>query len=140
MIAAALTAGKFVITANKAAVAAHGRSLGHYARGKNSLLWYSAAVGGALPALDVLADIESPVHEIRGSINGTCGVVLDAWAAGKARHDAVALAQAHGFAEANPTRDLSGLDSGPICSTHRTRNADAQWRYGIRRTGSPIAR
>ena len=111
LIAAALEAGKFVITANKAAVAAHGSVLAGLARGEGRRLWYSAAVGGALPALETLATLASPVREIRGIINGTCGVVLDEWAAGKTRHDAVAAAQAAGFAEANPVRDLSGRDS-----------------------------
>jgi homoserine dehydrogenase len=108
LIAAALNAGKFVITANKAAVAAHGSVL---ASGEGRRLWYSAAVGGALPVLETLATLASPVREVRGIINGTCGVVLDEWVAGKTRHDAVATAQAAGFAEADPTRDLSGRDS-----------------------------
>lgn len=111
LIASALNAGKFVITANKAAVAMHGSALVSVARGDGRRLWYSAAVGGALPVLETLATLESPVREIRGIINGTCGVVLDEWAAGKTRHDAVATAQAAGFAEGNPTRDLSGRDS-----------------------------
>jgi len=111
MIAAALRAGKFVVTANKAAVAAHGAQLDRYTRGEHRRLWYSAAVGGALPVLETLAALRSPVQEIRGIINGTCGVVLDQWAAGKTREEAVAMAQDAGFAEANPTHDLSGRDS-----------------------------
>jgi homoserine dehydrogenase len=111
LIASALNAGKFVITANKAAVAAHGSMLARHTRGEARRLWYSAAVGGALPVLETLGTLESPVREIRGIINGTCGVVLDEWAAGKTRHDAVATAQAAGFAEANPAHDLSGRDS-----------------------------
>src|ERR1700722_7114969 len=110
LIASALNAGKFVITANKAAVAAHGKSLLCHARGEGHRLWYSATVGGALPALEILATLESPVVEIRGIINGTCGVVLDEWAAGRTRDEALAVAQAAGFAEANPSRDLSGRD------------------------------
>jgi homoserine dehydrogenase len=111
MIAAALNAGKFVITANKAAVAAHGASLARHTDSEGRRLWYSAAVGGALPALETLVTLESPVREIRGIINGTCGVVLDEWAAGRTREDAITVAQAAGFAEANPWRDLSGQDS-----------------------------
>jgi homoserine dehydrogenase len=111
LIAAALDAGKFVITANKAALAAHGSALASHSRGEGRRLWYSAAIGGALPVLETLATLASPVREIRGIINGTCGVVLDEWAAGKTHLDAVAIAQAAGFAEANPTRDLSGRDS-----------------------------
>jgi homoserine dehydrogenase len=111
LIVASLSAGKFVVTANKAAVAAHGMDLVSYARGHNRRLWYSAAVGGALPAIETLTRLESPVNEIRGIINGTCGVVLDAMAEGVTCYDAISLAQKNGFAEANVARDLSGLDS-----------------------------
>ena len=114
LVMAALAAGKFVVTANKALVAAHWAELSVYACGLNPQLWFSAAVGGALPVLETLqalATRESPVREIRGCINGTCGVVLDARAAGKTRQEAIALAQLGGFAEADPARDLSGRDS-----------------------------
>src|SRR3984957_410282 len=93
-IAAALNAGKFVITANKAAVAAHGSALASHTRGEGRRLWYSAAVGGALPALETLATLESSAVEIRGIINGTCGVVLDEWSAGRTRTEAGAVAPA----------------------------------------------
>jgi homoserine dehydrogenase len=126
LIASALNAGKFVITANKAAVAAHGKSLATHTHGEGRRLWYSAAVGGALPALETLATLGSPVAEIRGIINGTCGVVLDEWAAGKTRDEAVAVAQAAGFAEANPERDLSGRDSADKLSL-MTEAAFGQW-------------
>jgi homoserine dehydrogenase len=111
LIDSALSMGKFVITPNKAAVAAHGGSLALNARGDDRRLWYSAAVGGAMPALEMLARLKTPVREIRGIINSTCGVVLDAWAEGRTLHDAIVLAQVRGFAEADPARDLSGRDS-----------------------------
>jgi homoserine dehydrogenase len=114
LIAAALAAGKFVVTANKAVVAAHWADLAIYARGLNRQLWFSAAVGGALPVLETLEQLATsrvPVREIRGSVNGTCGFVLDARAEGKTWHEAIALARAGGFAEADPARDLSGADS-----------------------------
>jgi homoserine dehydrogenase len=112
LIEQALAVGKFVVTPNKAAVAALGPSLAAHARGPARRLWYSAAVGGALPALETLGGLGSTaVREIRGIVNGTCGVVLDAWAAGHTRAQAIALAQAGGFAEADPARDLSGRDS-----------------------------
>jgi homoserine dehydrogenase len=111
LIAASLAAGKFVVTANKAAIAAHGSPLAPYTRGEARRLWYSAAVGGALPALETLATLQEPVREIRGIINGTCGVVLDAWSEGRSREEAIANAQARGFAEADPRQDLSGRDS-----------------------------
>jgi homoserine dehydrogenase len=111
IIHAALLAGKFVITSNKATIAAHFDTLGRYAKGETRRLWYSSAVGGALPALETLAALGSPVREIRAIINGTSGVVLEAWAQGKTRAESIALAQSQGFAETNPHRDLSGLDS-----------------------------
>ena len=114
LIAAALAGGKCVVTANKAVVAAHWTQLSRYAQGSKRRLWYSAAVGGVLPVLEtfeMLATQQSPVRGIRASINGTCGVVLDALAAGKTLHEAVALARSGGFSEADPARDLSGRDS-----------------------------
>jgi homoserine dehydrogenase len=126
LISAALNAGKFVITANKAAVAAHGLALTTYTRGPDRRLWYSAAVGGAMPVLETLETLETPVREIRGIINGTCGVVLDEWASGKTRHEAIAVAQAAGFAEANPVHDLSGRDSADKLAL-MTEAAFGQW-------------
>ena len=111
LIVTSLSAGKFVVTANKAAIAAHGSALSRYTRGKARQLWYSAAVGGALPDLETLATVLEPVREVRGIINGTCGVVLDAWSEGRSREEAIANAQARGFAEADPKQDLSGRDS-----------------------------
>jgi homoserine dehydrogenase len=59
----------------------------------------------------MLATRQSPVRGIRASINGTCGVVLDARAEGKTLHEAIALAKSGGFSETDPARDLSGRDS-----------------------------
>ena len=126
LINAALEAGKYVVTANKAAVAAHGAQLDRYLRADGRRLWYSAAVGGAIPVLETLATLSSPVREIRGVVNGTCGVVLEQWAGGRTLQEAVAMAQAEGFAEADPTHDLSGRDSADklILMTHA---AFGQW-------------
>jgi homoserine dehydrogenase len=110
-ISAALRAGKFVVTANKAVVSAHWESFARHARGPDQRLFYSAAVGGALPVLETLALLTEPVREIRGILNGTCGAVLESLAAGRSFEEAVTLAQAAGFAEANPQRDLSGRDA-----------------------------
>lgn len=93
LIASSLNAGKFVATANKAVVAAHARALTPHTRGEQRRLWYSAAVGGALPVLETLATVKEPVREIRSIINGTCGVVLDAWSQGLALMIEVAFGQ-----------------------------------------------
>jgi homoserine dehydrogenase len=114
VIAAVLAQGKFVVTANKAVVAARWSDLSGFARGERRHLWFSGAVGGALPLLETLEYLSAQkvqIAEIRGIINGTCGVILDAREAGKPHHEAVALAKAAGYAETDPARDLSGRDS-----------------------------
>ena len=114
LMTAALKANKSVVTANKALVAAHWTKLSPYAHSAHRQLWYSAAVAGALPALERLQALRlagRTIMEIRGIVNGTCGVVLDARAEGKTLEEAVALAKREGFSEADPARDLSGQDS-----------------------------
>ena len=108
---AAANAGKFVITANKAAVARYRSQLAPFAQGPHRRLWSSATVGGALPALEMIASLASPVVEIRGTINGTCNAVLDQLQLGSTWNEAIAAAQAAGLAEENPIRDISGRDS-----------------------------
>jgi homoserine dehydrogenase len=105
----ALRAGKFVVTANKAMVAAHGASLQTFLN--DGRLRCSAAVGGAVPVLETLARVKTGVREIRGIINSTSSVILDEIARGSSLPDAIATARARGYAEENPTRDLSGEDS-----------------------------
>jgi homoserine dehydrogenase len=114
VIETALTDGKFVVAANKALVAGRWAKLSPYVHAMDRQLWYSAAVGGAVPALETLQalkDSKKSIVEIRGIINGTSGVVLDARAEGKSLREAIALAKEQGFSEADPTRDLSGQDS-----------------------------
>jgi homoserine dehydrogenase len=114
LIAAALARGQYVVTANKAMVAAHWAELSRYVHSPDRQLWYSAAVGGVLPALETLKILEASnreILEIRGIVNGTCGVVLEALSQGASRCEAIAMAKAAGFAEADPSRDLSGQDS-----------------------------
>ena len=113
LILAALAAGKYVVTANKAVLAAHWAEIAHHTRGSKRKLLFSAAVGGALPVMETLESLarKTPVLEVRGIINGTCGVVLEARAEGKSALDSIAYAQSRGFAETDPARDLTGLDS-----------------------------
>jgi homoserine dehydrogenase len=130
VIAAALADGKYVVTANKALVAAHWAGLSQYVRGSDRQLWYSAAVAGALPVLERLQALRlgnKTIVEIRGIINGTCGVVLDARAAGKTRREAIEIAKAQGFSEADPARDLSGQDSADKLALMRE-VAFGEWR------------
>lgn len=107
----ALTAGRRVITANKAAVAPHVDSFWDYTRSPDPQLRFSAAAGGAVPVLEALRRSRDVVA-IRGVLNGTCNFVLDRLAAGANYQEAVAEAQSLGFAEPDPVADVSGLDAG----------------------------
>jgi homoserine dehydrogenase len=113
LIAAALRQGKHVITANKLVLAKHGVELVRLAEECGSTLRYSAAVGGAVPMLEIVQQLEKTdsLQSVRGVLNGTCNFVLDELAAGTSFSQAVATAQAFGFAEADPTLDLDGTDT-----------------------------
>ena len=107
LVHTALAMGKPVVTANKLLVAAD-KSLG-CRRG----LRYSAAVGGAVPALEAVqafAD-HGRVVSLSGVLNGTCNYILDRIAAGCSWEQALAEAQANGFAEQDPSADVSGSDT-----------------------------
>jgi homoserine dehydrogenase len=107
LVQAALRAGKPVVTANKLLLAKDVTLVGL------GELRYSAAVGGAVPALEAvkaLAD-EGNIVSLAGVLNGTCNYILDRIAAGCSREQAVAEAQANGFAEQDPRADLSGSDT-----------------------------
>jgi homoserine dehydrogenase len=116
-IESALESGKAVVTANKALIASRGQAFEETASRARAALRYSAAVGGAVPMLELLRQCSAdggesdPVTGVRGIVNGTCNFVLDQLEHGMSFEDAVALAQASGFAEADPTSDLSGADS-----------------------------
>jgi homoserine dehydrogenase len=113
LIHAALLAGKPVVTANKLLIAGDARLDGH--RG----LRYSAAVGGAVPALEAVRALarshshsnDGRIVSLSGVLNGTCNYILDRIGAGCSWDQAVAEAQAHGFAEQDPSADLSGSDT-----------------------------
>jgi len=107
VVRAALAAGKPVVTANKLLLADDARLSSH------RQLRYSAAVGGAVPALEAvraLAD-DGRIVALSGVLNGTCNYMLDRIAAGCSWEQALAEAQTHGFAEQDPTADISGSDT-----------------------------
>lgn len=109
-IVAALRAGRDVVTANKAALT-QGDDLPSLAASRGASLRHSASVGGALPALELVRRSAGRVRSLRGILNGTSNFVLDAIAAGSTLGDAVARAQAAGYAEADPAEDLDGTDA-----------------------------
>ena len=113
-IAAALQAGRAVVTANKQVIAEHGPELFALARSCGGALRFEAAVGGAVPVIRGLQDglAGDRVTRIEGVVNGTCNYVLGRMTdEGLSLDQAVREAQARGFAEADPAADLDGLDA-----------------------------
>jgi homoserine dehydrogenase len=114
LVRAALANGRAVVTANKHLVAHHGPELERVARGADSPLRFEAAVAGGIPVLGPLAlDLAANrVARVRGIVNGTTNFILTAMAReGRDYGDVLAEAQARGYAEADPTADVEGLDA-----------------------------
>lgn len=108
----ALAAGADVVTANKAALARHFDRLHAAASDSGARLRYAAAVGGGVVALETLARLAPEgVARIEGVVNGTANFILSRLDAGADFEDALAEAQAKGFAEAEPTADVEGWDA-----------------------------
>ncbi len=109
-----LAAGKSFITSNKALVAAHGIELMHKAYELGHCFLFSAACGGAIPILQNLytARQTDSILNAGGILNGTTNYMLDAMDSRSLSFEgALAEAKALGYAEADPTADLSGLDT-----------------------------
>lgn len=113
LVSHALRLGRHVVTANKALVAEEGGRLEGLAVKSGTALRYSAAVGGALPALETVERLRAQgrIKSLAGVVNGTTNFILDLLAAGEDFDSAVRAAQAAGFAEADPTLDLDGTDA-----------------------------
>lgn len=114
-----LLAGKHVVTSNKELVASHGRELLEIAREKNVNYLFEASVGGGIPVLRPLFQClaGNQIQEIAGILNGTTNYILTRMVKEDASFaDALKEAQAKGYAEADPTADVEGLDAGrKIC-------------------------
>ena len=113
-VSAALAAGKHVVTSNKALVAAHGPELAELAEKNNVAFLFSAACGGGVPFLHnlALATESDKILSVGGILNGTTNYMLDAMQRrGMDYGDALKDAQRLGYAEADPTADVSGLDA-----------------------------
>jgi homoserine dehydrogenase len=110
---AAIATGRGFITANKALVAEHGAALEQLAARHAAGLRFEAAVAGGVPVIRVLRDAiaHDEVRSIAGILNGTTNYILTRMETGASFAAALADAQANGFAEADPSRDLDGRDS-----------------------------
>ncbi|ADM10093.1 homoserine dehydrogenase [Parvularcula bermudensis HTCC2503] len=110
----ALEAGKPVVTANKALIAAHGLSLARLAEERGTALKFEAAIAGGVPIVRGLRDGLALCHTERlsGILNGTCNFILDKMTAEGAAFDEVLKeAQEAGYAEADPSFDIDGIDA-----------------------------
>lgn len=114
LIAAALGAGKAVVTANKHVIAHHGPELEATARRTGAALRFEAAVAGGIPVLGTLAQdlAGNDIRRVRGIVNGTTNYILTAMAQeGRPYDDVLIDAQELGYAEADPTGDVQGDDA-----------------------------
>jgi len=109
-----LEAGKDVVTANKALLAEYGYELYRAAHKNNRCIAFEASCAGGIPIISALRTglVANRIYAIYSIVNGTCNYILSNMA-GKGEDFSAALAQAQqkGFAEADPTLDISGLDS-----------------------------
>ena len=111
---AALKNGKHVVTANKAMIAHHGAHLARLAEDNNVSLCFEAAVAGGIPALKILREglAANDIEAVSGILNGTCNYILSEMeSTGRAFDDVLKEAQEKGYAEADPTFDVEGIDA-----------------------------
>ena len=115
LVLEAIAAGKHVVTANKALLAVHGTEIFEAARARGVVVAFEAAVAGGIPIIKALREglTANRIEWIAGIINGTTNFILSEMRS-KGLDFAAALkdAQAHGYAEADPTFDIEGIDAG----------------------------
>ncbi len=114
LISAALQEKKSVVTANKDLMARHGRELSRLAHRHGREIYYEASVGGGIPLIRPLRRclVANQIERMVGIINGTTNYILTRMSLeGMDFEDALKKAQDLGFAEADPTNDLEGMDA-----------------------------
>lgn len=111
---AAMAQGRHVVTANKALLAHHGLDLARQAEGKGVVLAYEAAVAGGIPIIKALREglVGNRLQRIHGILNGTCNFILtEMRRSGRDFATVLKEAQALGYAEADPSFDVGGVDA-----------------------------
>lgn len=114
LILTAISAGKHVVTANKALLAEHGNEIFQAAQKAGVNVAFEAAVAGSIPIVKALREglAANNIHWIAGIINGTCNFILSTMRdRGLSFAEALSEAQKLGYAEADPTFDIEGIDS-----------------------------
>jgi homoserine dehydrogenase len=115
LILEAIEHGKHVVTANKALLAVHGNEIFAAARRKGVMVAFEAAVAGGVPIIKTLREglTANRIEWIAGIINGTSNFILSEMRdKGKGFAEVLAEAQRLGYAEADPTFDIEGIDAG----------------------------
>ena len=114
LVLEAIAAGKHVVTANKALLALHGDEIFSAAAQKGVAVCYEAAVAGGVPIIKSLREglAANRIEWIAGIINGTCNFILSTMRdKGLSFDEALTQAQELGYAEADPTFDIEGIDA-----------------------------
>ena len=109
-----LLAGKHVITANKALIAHHGFALSKLAEENNVTIQFEAAVAGGIPAIKILREglAGNQINTVAGILNGTCNYILSKMTSNNSTfQEVLEEAQKKGFAEADPSFDIDGVDA-----------------------------
>jgi len=110
----AIAQGKHVVTANKALLARHGNEIFAAAEAKGVTVAFEAAVAGGIPAIKAIREglAANQIQWVAGIINGTSNFILSEMRSrGQSFHEALAEAQLLGYAEADPTFDVEGVDA-----------------------------
>ena len=113
-VMAALDAGKAVVTANKALLAAHGMEIARLAEQRGAALGFEASVAGGIPVIKALREslAGDQVRRVSGILNGTCNYILSKMEQERLPFEVcLAEAQRLGYAEADPTFDIGGFDT-----------------------------
>lgn len=114
LILRAIDNGKPVVTANKALLASQGNEIFKAAAAKGVDLAFEASVGGCMPIIKSLREslVANHIKSIAGILNGTCNYILSkSTEEGSSFEKALSEAQSNGYAEADPTLDIEGIDT-----------------------------
>ena len=140
LILSAIKNGKSVVTANKALLATHGADLFTAADNKGVDLYYEAAVAGAIPIIRPMREslVGDQITRVMGIVNGTTNYILTKMdEEGRAFADVLKEAQSLGYAEADPTADVEGMDAASKAAIiaglafHSRVSVDDVYREGI---------
>jgi homoserine dehydrogenase len=141
----ALNRKKHVITANKALIAEYGPQIFECAEKNNVSLYFEASVGGGMPVIKAIREglIGNDIFSVKTIINGTCNYILSTMTSeGLPFEQVLKAAQKKGYAEADPTLDISGGDSGHKVTilasliSHGYINYDKIYKEGITSIGA----